>query len=516
MTKRKTTQQPPTRPVGAITMRMALEDPALLGTVLQGDSWLAWRVLLIAALGEALTDDERVIFKKLTGREREPGVRCLEILIIAGRRGGKSRAIGCLVVYLGVFFAHGAKLAPGERAVLLCLAQNRAQAKVVFNYIVGAFEAVPLLAGLIENQTNETLSLSNGVEIEVRAASFRGLRGITAIAVVADEACFWYSEETGSANADSEILDAVRPSLATTGGLLVIISSPYAKKGEAYEIWVKNYGPDGDPRILVAQGASRDFNPSLPQKVVDAALARDPAAAASEYLGLWRSDLASFIDRAVIEAAVDFGVAVRPPRDGVSYVGFVDAASGSGKDSYTVGIAHADGDEIVLDLAHEIKPPFNPQHSTAEICALLKSYRIGMATGDKYSAGFLITAMADNGIEYRYSVRDCSQNFLESLPLLTAGRVRLIDNPRMVAQFTALERRTAVTGRDQVSHPRNAEAHDDLAAAVAGALVLATAKAQKIPIVVPFYSSVPNSFGNSGGMSSGISSGDWSNQSRFS
>jgi hypothetical protein len=33
-----------------------------------------------------------------------------------------------------------------------------------------------------------------------------------------------------------------------------------------------HFGPEGDPSILVAQGASRDFNPELPQSVVDRAL----------------------------------------------------------------------------------------------------------------------------------------------------------------------------------------------------------------------------------------------------
>ena len=32
-----------------VTMRRALSDEHLLGGVLGGDSWLAWRVLLIAA-----------------------------------------------------------------------------------------------------------------------------------------------------------------------------------------------------------------------------------------------------------------------------------------------------------------------------------------------------------------------------------------------------------------------------------------------------------------------------------
>lgn len=110
----------------------------------------------------------------------------------------------------------------------------------------------------------ETLSLTNGVDIEIRAASFRGLRGVTCLAICCDEICFWCSDEAGSANPDSAILDAVRPSLATTGGPLIAISTPYARRGVAYETWRDHFGEKGDPRILVAQGASRDFNPSLP------------------------------------------------------------------------------------------------------------------------------------------------------------------------------------------------------------------------------------------------------------
>jgi hypothetical protein len=42
-----------------ISLRQALADPALLGGVLEGESWKPWRTLLIAAMGEDLTQDER-------------------------------------------------------------------------------------------------------------------------------------------------------------------------------------------------------------------------------------------------------------------------------------------------------------------------------------------------------------------------------------------------------------------------------------------------------------------------
>jgi hypothetical protein len=39
-------------------LREALNDPQLLGHALPGDSWLRWRVSMIAAMGEALADSE--------------------------------------------------------------------------------------------------------------------------------------------------------------------------------------------------------------------------------------------------------------------------------------------------------------------------------------------------------------------------------------------------------------------------------------------------------------------------
>ena len=71
-----------------VTMRRALSDTHFLGAALGGDSWLVWRILLIAAMGEPLTDEERAIFAKLTGREREPGERVDELWCVIGRRGG--------------------------------------------------------------------------------------------------------------------------------------------------------------------------------------------------------------------------------------------------------------------------------------------------------------------------------------------------------------------------------------------------------------------------------------------
>ena len=81
----------------------------------------------------------------------------------------------------------------------------------------------------------------------------------------------------------SEILRAVRPTLLTTGGPLIAISSPYARKGELWTTFKRDYGAQGDPRILVARAASREMNPTLPQADIDREMARDPASGLAEY-----------------------------------------------------------------------------------------------------------------------------------------------------------------------------------------------------------------------------------------
>ena len=448
------------------TLRHALSDPALLGATLAGDSWAAWRTLLIAAMGEPLTDTERETFTKLTAREREPGQRIEELWAVIGRRGGKSRAMATLATYIAGLCDHRDKLAPGERGVLLCIAPDQRQASITLDYASAAFEATPILSQLIATRNADALELTNGISMEVRAASFRRLRGPTYIAVIADEAAFWYADEF-SANADGEILNAVRPGLATTRGPLIVASSPYARRGELWSAHRKHYGAAGDPLILVAQGASRDFNPSLPQSVVDRAMERDPASAAAEYLARFRSDVEAFVSREAVEMCVSPGVIERAPISRISYSAFCDPAGGAGADSFTLAIAHAEDGVAILDCLRECRPPFSPRGVVAEFAELLKRYRVSTVRGDRYAGDWPAEAFREHQINYVASDRNRSQIYGNILAEINSRKVDLLDNARLTAQLISLERKTG-RGRDTIDHPPGG--HDDLANAAAGAL----------------------------------------------
>lgn len=465
------------------TMREALADPELLGGAIPGDSWLAWRTLLIATMGEALTDEERTIYAALTGRDGEPLEPVEELWGIVGRRGGKTRAAGTIAAYIGGLCDHSANLAPGERGVIPILAASMPQAGRAFMHAKGILQHSPILSELIDGDpTSDTIRLSTLIDIEVRPANFRTVRGVTAVAAIADEIAFWLVE--GTTNPDSAILDALRPSLATTGGPLIVISSPYAKRGELYSTFRSDYGQDGDPRILVAKGPSRSFNPTLPQWRVDRAYAKDASVAASEYGGEFRNDLEAYVSRELVEACVDTEVMERPPLSTIRYRAFVDP-SGGGADSMTLAIGHAESDGAVVDALRERKPPFSPEAVVEEYAALIKSYGLSEVTGDRYAGEWPREAFRRHGIAYKLADQTRSQLYQDMLPLLNSRRLSLLDSAVLVAQICGLERRVARGGRESIDHPP--KGHDDLANAVAGLAGMCIRKAEAPAAIFGIY-----------------------------
>jgi hypothetical protein len=479
-------------------MRDALDRPELLGGAIPGESWAPWRTLLIAAMGEALTDDERELFTTLTGREREPQHLVEEFWGIVGRRGGKTRAAGTLAAYVAGLCDHTDYLAPGERGVLPILAASTSQATRAFMHTKGILQHSPELRTMIEGEpTSDTIRLRTRVDIEVKPANFRTIRSITAVAAICDEVAFWMIEN--SANPDTEILNALRPSLATTSGPLAVISSPYAKKGELYGAYKRDYGPTGDPLVLVAKGPSRTFNSTLKQATVDRAYQRDAASAAAEYGGEFRNDVEAFVSRDTVEACVTAGIAERPPVAGVAYRAFVDP-SGGGADSMTLAIGHQQGDRAIVDALRERRPPFSPEGVVEDFAAALKSYGISEVTGDRYAGEWPREAFRRHGIAYRLADQAKSALYQDMLPVLNSQRVELVDVPVVVSQIANLERRVARGGRESIDHPPRG--HDDLANAIAGLVGLCIRKAVQPTAVFGTYSTSAGSNPLVGGWSS--------------
>jgi hypothetical protein len=451
-----------------ISIADALSSKKLFQPFFAGPSWSTWCAVLKAAFAEPLSDDELALFRAVAERD-PPAHRVREGVFVVGRGGGKDSTASLIATYIAMSFdPRAAKLRPGEHAYVVCVAVDREQAAIVFRYIRAFFEDVPVLRAMVRNVGSDSIELKNRVIIEVRTNSFRSVRGRSLLATIFDETAFWRSEE--SANPDVEMHGAVSPGLARVpGSMLILISSAHKRSGLLYERWRAYYGKNDDD-VLVVRGTTTQFNPTFSQAEIDKAIASDPQRYGAEYNSQWRDDLATFISRELIDASVDVGVKVRPPKAGIVYQSFCDP-SGGASDSFTAAVAHKENAAAVLDCLIEIKAPFNPDSATADIAKTLKSYNIHRTTADRYAAQWVVAAFARHNITLAHSERDRSQIYLDCLPLFSSGRARLVDSQRLVSQFAALERRTFPTGKDRVDHGRSG--HDDCCNAAAGALVLA-------------------------------------------
>ena len=247
--------------------------------------------------------------------------------------------------------------------------------------------------------------------------------------------------------------------------LLIGISSPYRKGGLLFEKYKNHFGKNSE--TLVIQSDTARLNPLIDPEVIKAAYDDDAMAASAEWGGEFRSDLSGLVDPAVIEASIDRGLIVRPWRSGVVYRSGVDPSGGS-HNSFCAAVSHMENGVAMLDAVIEIKSPCDPAVATKQVCELLKAYKITSTVGDKYGAGWTVGEFARNGITYRHAEHNRSESYLNILPLLNAGRVRLLDSRRLATQFCNLERRTTPIGRDIVDH--GVGGSDDLCNAVALAL----------------------------------------------
>ena len=371
-------------------------------------------------------------------------------------------------VYVAAFRDYQHVLTRGEQGVMMLIASDRNQARVLFGYVSALF-STPMLAPLVEKRWTDALFLRGGVSIEVATASFRSTRGFTVLRAVLDEIAYWRGTDETSANEDAEVLSALRPAMATVpGALLVGISSPYAKRGVLWQAFDRHHGKDGD--ALVWRAPSLRMNPSLDPQIVEEAYKADEPRARAEYGAEFRTDVEQFVSLEIARACTIPGRTELPPMRSARYVAFCDPSGGSA-DAFTLAVGHREHDgRIVVDALRERRAPFNPSEAVAEFSGLLKAYSVSTLVGDRYSGEWCVERFREHGIRYEPAPKPKSELYGQMLPVLNARTIELPDDPRLIAQLVGLERYTTRGGRDSIDHRRGA--HDDLANSVSGLVSL--------------------------------------------
>jgi hypothetical protein len=125
---------------------------------------------------------------------------------------------------------HKALITPGSLTLILAPAER--QAKELFSKVAASYQA---LGHIIPADSYRKLGmeLSNGSRIEALPGTEKTVRGFSGVdLLIVDEA----------ARVADELYFAVRPMLAVSGGRLLMLSTPFGKRGVFYSEWTEGSG----------------------------------------------------------------------------------------------------------------------------------------------------------------------------------------------------------------------------------------------------------------------------------
>ncbi|MCC7033835.1 MAG: hypothetical protein IT179_13500 [Acidobacteria bacterium] len=458
-----------------MTIIEALAHPGLLGALpcfASLATWRPWLVYLAAVYGLpfAALDvvgvseaDALALWQQHTGRTTydPPAGGYPEAVAIVGVQSGKTRVSAALAAYEAL------RGAPGTHALLIAQDQ-RSALRTLLRYVREPFAAVPSCRAEVVSETTDSIELARGVTIAAYPCRPAAVRGLRACVVVIDELAYFTA--TDGRPTDIEMLRAARGRTATTGGKVIVLSSPYGQSGALWELHRRHYGCD-DATTLVWQASAPAMNPTLPADYLARMAQDDPEAYRSEVLGEFRAGLTTLLDPETLDAVVEASVRERAPCGG--HVAYYDA-SGGRSDAAALGIAHREGDRAILDVVRAWPAPHNPAGVIAEVCELVTRYRCPEVVGDRYAGEFVAEQFRARGVRYRPADRDRSALYLDLLSHVQAGTVALLDDAATLRELRGLERRRGPSGRDRVDHRPGA--HDDRAVVAAGALLACVAR----------------------------------------
>lgn len=222
------------------------------------------RVLFDRADPADLEGEERARALRMFGCERIPEqARKLGInLAVCGGRGGKSLMAAWRLVYLAATLP--LVLSPGEQAFAIIVAPDLRLAEQTLRYCIGiAQEWFPEKGRVCEESSlGFTLVRAQAgaegdkwaderVRFAILPASKGGSaqRGRALVGAILDEAAFFRGDD--SAVNDRDVIDAITPRIIV-GGEIIISTTPWARNGEVYALFDRNWSHPVDAVVAHA------------------------------------------------------------------------------------------------------------------------------------------------------------------------------------------------------------------------------------------------------------------------
>ena len=167
---------------------------------------------------------DRVTFASSLGLEPDPWQERLlrstspRVLLNCSRQSGKSTMSGVLALHRALYH-------PGS--LVLCLAPSERQSKELFAKVSDSYRRLRGTSAPVSDR-KLGMRLPNGSRIEALPGSEKTVRGFSGTSLlIVDEA----------ARVEDQLYYAVRPMLAVSGGSLMMLTTPYGKRGAFFEEW---------------------------------------------------------------------------------------------------------------------------------------------------------------------------------------------------------------------------------------------------------------------------------------
>jgi len=381
------------------------------------------------------------------------------LLLLAGRRGGKSLLSDVIACYDAVVEDYSAHLRPGEDRYILIVSVRDDSAKLHIRNIAKLLQHGPRTRGLIEQVKEDRVILKNGVIILSLPASARAARGYTASTLICDEMAF-FLDTAGNSSAEA-IFDALGPTVATFGekSRVVITTSVNAKVGLVYDLYDRATSGEIDDWHVV-KTSSRELNPKVSERIIRNALKRDPEGAAAEYLSEFREQTENFLSSDAIEQCVDPGLSskVEPSK---GYLMAIDPALL--RDNFAYSIGHREGGLVVIDYIYHLTAPVNANAAEDLLKSLNERYRPTGILCD--NASTVQRLKGELPMVYTPFSRSQKHRIYSALKeTINLGMLALPADADLIAELKALQ----IRGGVDISAPKSGRiTHDDLADVVA-------------------------------------------------
>jgi hypothetical protein len=437
-----------------------------VGRFARGATWAPWFTILGGLYGEPLDAAERDAFLRWAGLSQYhcPRGGWRNCTIIAGRQSGKTSAAAVIAIYEAAI-----RPVPEDQrdAFVVVMGQDlRSARRVGFQTIRTLIKSSPLLSRLIVSETADTLELENGVRLTVLPCRPAALRGLRCRAVILDELAYFQSSDDRPL--DREAWFAAVPTISTTGGRIIAISSAGSPSGLMYD-WFEKYYGSASPEMLVLRAPTSELNPTIDAAYLARIEREDPELFDAEFGAQFRAPRSALLEAEVINRALMPDVREVPPRDGILYDAFCDM-SGGRSDEAALAIGHRvkrdEESAVVVDLLRAWSPPFDPADVVSEIGGLLRRYRLREVTGDRFGAEWVVGEFKRRGLTYRSADEAKSGLYRTLLAAMNARQVALPADAELVRQLRGLQRRMARSGREFIDHPSGQR--DDRANVIAG------------------------------------------------